>query len=111
MQLWRNMAMSVIKLAALPVTAVVLHDEFGVGLSLSYVIGTVGSMIPAGIMLVRGGSRLFHRPDWQALRRLFPVAVNHNWLNLAMATPSRIIPDRRHGRGRRRRAPSSTSRG
>ncbi len=91
-QLWRNLAMSGFKLAALPLAAVVLHKDFGVGLSLAYVIGTVGSMIPAGIMLVRGGTKLYHRPDWQALRRLFPVAVNHNWLNLAMATPSRIIP-------------------
>ena len=91
-QLWRNMAVSAMKLAALPLAAVVLHKDFGVGLSLAYVIGTLGSIIPAGIMLARGGSRLFHRPDWQALRRLFPVAVSHNWLNLAMATPSRIIP-------------------
>ncbi len=91
-QLWRNMAMSAIKLAALPVTAVLLHDTYGVGISLAFVIATVGSMIPASIMLVRGGSRIFHRPDWQSLRRLLPVAINHNWLNLAMATPSRIIP-------------------
>jgi O-antigen/teichoic acid export membrane protein len=91
-QLWRNMALSGIKLIALPVTAVILHDRYGVGLSLSYVLGIVGSLIPASIMLVRGGSRLYHRPDWQSLRRLLPVAVNHNWLNLAMATPSRIIP-------------------
>jgi O-antigen/teichoic acid export membrane protein len=91
-QLWRNMAMSAIKLAILPVTAVLLHDGAGVGLTVSFVIATVGSLIPATIMLVRGGSRVFHRPDWQSLRRLFPVAVNHNWLNLAMATPSRIIP-------------------
>jgi len=56
------------------------------------VIGIVGSLVPASIMLVRGGSRLYHRPDWQSLRRLLPVAINHNWLNLAMATPSRIIP-------------------
>ena len=91
-QLWRNMAMSGIKLAALPLAAVLLHDKFGVGLSLAYVIGIVGSMIPAIIMLRRGGSRIFQRPDWQSLRRLLPVAVNHNWLNLAMATPSRIIP-------------------
>ena len=91
-QLWRNMAMSAIKLAALPVLALFLHDNYGVGISLSFVIGTAGSMIPAAIMLMRGGSRIFHRPDWQSLRRLFPVAVNHNWLNLAMATPSRIIP-------------------
>lgn len=91
-QLWRNMAMSAIKLAALPVTAVVLHDKFGVGITMAFVIGTAGSMIPASIMLVRSGSRIFHRPDWESLRRLLPVAVSHNWLNLAMATPSRIIP-------------------
>ena len=69
-----------------------LHDAYGVGISLSFVIATVASMIPASIMLVRGGSRVFRRPDWQSLRRLLPVAINHNWLNLAMATPSRIIP-------------------
>jgi O-antigen/teichoic acid export membrane protein len=91
-QLWRNMALSAIKLAALPVTAFLVHSTSGVGISLAYVIGMVGSMIPASIMLARGGSRLFHRPDWQALRRLLPVAINHNWLNLAMATPPRIIP-------------------
>lgn len=91
-QLWRNMAMSAIKLAALPLTAVVVHDKFGVGITLAFVIGTAGSMIPASIMLVRDGTRVLHRPDWQSLRRLLPVAVNHNWLNLAMATPGRIIP-------------------
>ena len=91
-QLWRNMALSGIKLAALPVTAIFLHDGLGVGLSLSYVIGIVGSVVAASIMLIRGGSQIFHKPDWGSLRRLLPVAVNHNWLNLAMATPSRIIP-------------------
>ena len=91
-QLWRNMALSGIKLAALPVTAIFLHDGLGVGLSLSYVIGIVGSLVAASIMLIRGGSRILYRPDWASLRRLLPVAVNHNWLNLAMATPSRIIP-------------------
>ncbi len=91
-QLWRNMALSGIKLAALPVTAIFLHDGLGVGLSLSYVIGIVGSVAAASIMLIRGGSTIFHKPDWASLRRLLPVAVNHNWLNLAMATPSRIIP-------------------
>jgi O-antigen/teichoic acid export membrane protein len=91
-QLWRNMVMSGIKLAALPIAAVVLHDGFGVGLSLAYVIGIVLSLIPAFIMLKRGGSRVLRRPDYGSLRRLLPVAINHNWLNLAMATPSRIIP-------------------
>jgi O-antigen/teichoic acid export membrane protein len=91
-QLWRNLAMSALKLVTLPALAVVLHDKYGVGISLSLVIGTAGSMVPAAIMLVRSGSRVFHRPDWASLRRLVPVAINHNWLNLALATPSRIIP-------------------
>ncbi len=91
-QLWRNMALSGIKLAALPVTAVFLHDGLGVGLTLSWVIGVIGSLVPASIMLIRGGYRIFHKPDWAALRNLLPVAINHNWLNLAMATPSRIVP-------------------
>jgi len=100
-QLWRNMTLSAIKLAILPIAAILMlhpdhdphhYDGFGVGLSFAYVVGIIGSMIPAAVMLVRGGSRLYHRPDWGALRRLLPVAINHNWLNLAMATPSRIIP-------------------
>ncbi|MGH3278494.1 MAG: lipopolysaccharide biosynthesis protein [Trebonia sp.] len=91
-QLWRNMAMSAIKLASLPVAALLLHDEFGVGISMAFVVGVAGSMIPASIMLVRSGSRVLHRPDWESLHRLLPVAISHNWLNLAMATPSRIIP-------------------
>jgi O-antigen/teichoic acid export membrane protein len=91
-QLWRNLAMSGFKLLALPVTAIVMHDEFGTGIMLSFVIGTALSMIPAVIMLVRGGSKVWHRPDWPELRRLFSVALNHNWLNLVLVTPARIIP-------------------
>jgi O-antigen/teichoic acid export membrane protein len=91
-QLWRNMAMSAIKLALLPVLALVLHDAYGVGITLSLVIGTAGSMIPAAVMLMRSGSPIFRRPDWQSLRRLFPVAVSHNWLNLATVIPVCLIP-------------------
>ena len=91
-QLWRNMAMSAIKLAVLPVLALFLHDAYGVGISLSLVIATAGSVIPAAILLMRNGSSIYHRPDWQSLRRLFPVAVSHNWLNLAMAIPASLIP-------------------
>jgi len=94
-QLWRNMALSGIKLVALPIAFFILmdkHDKFGVGLSEAYVLGIIGSLIPVSIMLSRSGTRIAHRPDWQSLRRLLPVAINHNWLNLAMATPSRIIP-------------------
>ena len=91
-QLWRNMAMSGFKLAVLPATALFLHDGFGVGISMSFVIGTAASLVPALVMLKRGGSRIWHRPDWGLLRRLFKTALNHNWLNLAIATPPRLIP-------------------
>jgi O-antigen/teichoic acid export membrane protein len=91
-QLWRNLFMSGAKLLALPVTAFVLHDQFGVGISLSFVLGTAVSVVPAVFMLLRGGTRVFHRPDWGLLRRLAKVAINHNWLNLAIAVPPRLIP-------------------
>jgi O-antigen/teichoic acid export membrane protein len=91
-QLWRNFAMSGLKLVALPVTAIGLHDTFGVGISLSFVIGTLVSMVPAAVMLFRSGSKVFHKPDWTLLRRLFKTALAHNWLNLAIATPPRLIP-------------------
>jgi O-antigen/teichoic acid export membrane protein len=91
-QLWRNLAASAIKLAALAVAAVVLHDAFGVGLVLAWVIGTLLSLVPAVIMLRHDGSRIFHRPDWTLLRGLGKVAMAHNWLNLAIATPPKLIP-------------------
>jgi O-antigen/teichoic acid export membrane protein len=91
-QLSRNLAMSGLKLAILPVTTLFMHDEFGVGITFSFVAGTALSMLPAVFMLARHSSRIFHRPDWPLLRRLFKVALNHNWLNLAIATPPRLIP-------------------
>jgi O-antigen/teichoic acid export membrane protein len=91
-QLTRNFVMSLIKLLALPVVAVVLHDALGVGLVLAWVFGTLVSLGPAVIMLRRDGTRIFHRPDWGLLRRLGKVAIAHNWLNLAIQTPPRLYP-------------------
>jgi len=91
-QLWRNLAASAIKLAVLPTTTLVLHDAFGVGLVFAWVAGTLLSLVPAAIVLRRGGSRIFYRPDWAPLRRLGKVALAHNWLNLAIATPPKLIP-------------------
>lgn len=91
-QLGRNLAMSVFKLALLPVTAVVLHDAFGVGLVFAWVAGTLLSLVPALLMLKRRGSRIFERPDWAMLRRFGKLAMAHNWLNLAIMTPPRLIP-------------------
>jgi O-antigen/teichoic acid export membrane protein len=91
-QLWRNLAMSAIKLAALPITILGFRDVVGTSISLSFVLGTALSIVPAVVMFVRGGSKVWQRPDWGLLRTLMPVAINHNWLNLAIATPPRLIP-------------------
>jgi len=91
-QLWRNTFMSVIKFLFLPLAAVLFHDQLGMGITLAFVVGTSLSAIPAVITLARSGSRVFQRPDWPELRRLFKVALNHNWLNLAIVTPGRLIP-------------------
>jgi O-antigen/teichoic acid export membrane protein len=91
-QLSRNLAMSLIKLIALPLAAVVLHDAFGVGILFAWVLGTAISLIPATLMLRRDGAKIFRRPDWDLLRRLGKVAMAHNWLNLAIATPPKLIP-------------------
>jgi O-antigen/teichoic acid export membrane protein len=91
-QLSRNLVMSLAKLAVLPVMAVVLHDMFGVGLVLAWVIGVAVSLLSAAFLLHRSGARIFHRPDWSLLRRLGKVAMTHSWLNLAIATPPKLIP-------------------
>jgi O-antigen/teichoic acid export membrane protein len=91
-QLVRNVAMSVAKMAVLPVAAVVLHDAFGVGILLSWIAGTVLSLIPVVIMFRRSGSRVLHRPNWGLLKSLGKVAMAHNWLNLAITVPPKLIP-------------------
>ncbi|MGD0698873.1 MAG: lipopolysaccharide biosynthesis protein [Trebonia sp.] len=91
-QLSRNLVMSLSKLAVLPLVAIALHDMFGVGLILSWVIGTTVSLAVAASLLKRSGSRIFHRPDWGLLRGLSKMVMAHNWLNLAIATPPKLIP-------------------
>ena len=91
-QLWRNMAMSAIKLAVLPVTAFVLHDTVRRGHQPGLRDRDRRLHDPRQHHARPRRFPALHRPDWQSLRRLLPVAINHNWLNLAMATPSRIIP-------------------
>lgn len=92
LQLTRNVALSIVKMAALPAAALVLHDLFGVGIVLAWVVGSLVSLIPVAIRIKRGGASLLYRPDWGSLRRLGRVTLAHNWLNLAIATPVKLIP-------------------
>jgi O-antigen/teichoic acid export membrane protein len=92
LQLSRNTAVSIAKMVALPVSAFLIHDVFGLGIMLSWVLGTAVSIIPTVITIKRGGSRILYRPDWSTLRKLRKVAWSHNWLNLAITVPTKLVP-------------------
>jgi O-antigen/teichoic acid export membrane protein len=92
LQLNRNVAFSIAKIVALPACALILHDLFGVGIMLSWVLGTLVSLLPVIVMIKRGGASILHRPDWKLFWELRKVTLAHNWLNLAINTPVKLIP-------------------
>lgn len=91
-QLVRNVVFAVAKLAVLPATALVLHDQFGVGITASWVAGLAVSMLLIGLWLRITGTHVLPRPDWAVLRGLGKTAVAHSWLNLAITVPRSLIP-------------------
>jgi hypothetical protein len=92
LQLNRNVAVSIIKMAALPVCALFLHDMFGVGIMVSWVLGTLASLIPVIIAIRRSRGSILYRPDWKSFWRLGKVTLAHNWLNLSITVPVKLIP-------------------
>lgn len=92
LQLWRNSILAIIKLLLLPATAVILHDKFGVGIILSWVVGTALSLALIAIRLRFTGTPVLHRPDWGVLRGLGRTAMAHNWLTLAITMPTSLTP-------------------
>jgi O-antigen/teichoic acid export membrane protein len=91
-QLSRNLLFSIVKILALPLAAIALHNQFGLGISLSWVAGIAVSLAGSGIWLCIGGSPILPRPDWAVLRALGKTALAHNWLNMAIAVPYSLIP-------------------
>ena len=91
-QLSRNFIFTLTKMLALPVAAIMIHDQFGVGISASWVIGIAASLAASAIWLRIHGSPILPRPDWRVLRGLGKTAAAHNWLNLAIAVPVALIP-------------------
>ena len=92
LELWRNSILAIIKLLLLPATAVILHDKFGVGIILSWVVGTALSLALIAIRLRFTGTPVLHRPDWGVLRGLGRTAMAHNWLTLAITMPTSLTP-------------------
>ena len=90
LQLKRNLVFSIVKLVIMPGVALVLHDRFGVGITLSWLIGMVVSL---GFIAARSGkATLLGKPEWRVLRGLGKTTLAHNWLNLSIAIPRSLIP-------------------
>jgi O-antigen/teichoic acid export membrane protein len=92
LQLTRNVALAIAKMTALPVCSLILHDVLGVGIMLSWVLGTLASLVPVVVMAKRGGVTILHPPDWKLFRQLGKVTLAHNWLNLAIGVPVKLLP-------------------
>jgi O-antigen/teichoic acid export membrane protein len=92
LQLSRNMVFLAAKLLALPAAAIIMHDQFGVGIAVSWVAGMALSVVPVAIRLRLTGTPVLPRPDWGVLQGLGRTALAHNWLNLAITVPRSLIP-------------------
>jgi O-antigen/teichoic acid export membrane protein len=92
LQLSRNVFLAAAKIAVLPAATYVLHDQFGNGIALSWVAGTVISVTPVAIWLRWTGTRLMRQPDWGALGGMCRTVIAYNWLGLALTTPTLLIP-------------------
>jgi O-antigen/teichoic acid export membrane protein len=92
LQLTRNAIFAVVKLVALPAFAIVLHEQFGVGITAAWIAGIAASMLLLAIRLRFSGTPVLHRPDWGVLRGLGRTALAHNWLNLSLSIPLSLIP-------------------
>ena len=92
LQLRRNVAFAIGKLLILPVAALVLHDQFGIGITVSWVAGIALSLALLAGQLRLAGKPVLARPDWGVLRGLRRSAMAHNWLNLALMMPMYLLP-------------------
>lgn len=92
LQLWRNCAFSVTKLAALLLAAKYLDDAFGVGIYLAWTVGNVVSLGALALVLHRRGIPMMFRPRWDLLRELRGTVMGHNWLNIAYQLPRLALP-------------------
>jgi O-antigen/teichoic acid export membrane protein len=92
LQLRRNIVFAIGKILTLLATATILHDQFGLGITLSWVTGIALSMALLAIRLRLDGEPVLASPDWGVLRGLGRTAMAHNWLNLALMMPVYLTP-------------------
>lgn len=91
-QLWRNGAFSVVKLALLPVVALVLGLNGSSGLLLSWLGGAVLSILVITVLARRANLRLVARPRRELIGSYRGTALLHHWLNLSSGAPILVLP-------------------
>jgi O-antigen/teichoic acid export membrane protein len=90
-QLRRNIAASVIKVALLVLFGLWVIDGDGFWIFSAWVVGMLASMIlPARYLLNTYGRKA--RLEWGILREIGGSALIHHWLNLALDAPIRAMP-------------------
>jgi O-antigen/teichoic acid export membrane protein len=92
LQLWRNVVFAAAKLLILPVAATILHDRFGLDITLAWVGGAAASLAVLALHLWQNGDPVLPSPDWDVLRGLGRLTMIHNWLNLAISVPWMLLP-------------------
>jgi O-antigen/teichoic acid export membrane protein len=91
-QLWRNGVFSVVKLALLPVVALVLGLNGASGLLLAWLGGAVLSVLVITMLAGRANLQLFARPRRELVGSYGGTALLHHWLNLSSAAPILVLP-------------------
>jgi O-antigen/teichoic acid export membrane protein len=92
LQLWRNGAFALSKLALLPLAALYLSDRYGVSIFATWVAGTCLSVGFLAILALARGLSLWARPRWRVLTELGRDVIGHNCLNAAVQAPRLLLP-------------------
>ena len=92
LQLWRNVAFSVLKLLALVLAPLLVNHHYGLAITAAWVAGTALSLVVTTWLVRRTGRSLWRRPDWAVLRGLGGRTLEHSWLNLAFQLPRLLVP-------------------
>ncbi|HEY1359140.1 MAG TPA: hypothetical protein VGF21_12620, partial [Thermoleophilaceae bacterium] len=91
-QFWRNLVFSILKLAALPVVAIVLGLDDAAGLLLSWLAGAALSIVVIVVLAGRAHMRLLARPRRELFGSYGRTALTHHWLNLSSGAPRLVLP-------------------
>jgi O-antigen/teichoic acid export membrane protein len=91
-QFWRNLAFSVLKLAALPIVATVLGLDNAAGLLLAWLAGAVLSVFVVVVLARRAHVQLLGPPRRELISSYRGTALTHHWLNLSSGAPKLVLP-------------------